>query len=599
MKINRKNHVFKAIICGMSFLHSFSLNAQSASQTLPSAPEFAQTDDNGVDLFSGNSSKILNLGSIGSGNSKLDYTEFWNSGGLQNSLSGFIDVSVNDVNLNVEAMVHDGGYSKKFIKIKDLNSIMPNSIIGLYVQAYGKFESLIISSDGTSWVLTKSNGEKLHFGSPPGVSASGFCSASTLACGSLLLDRTLPNGVRVDYTWDVNGSLVRPLSVSNNLGSKIVLSYGFPNSWSSITPYALIQQQFVSRVDFFNLAKSKTPLFSINRYLNGYGNVYLGNSWQDVTIVTPSGSQWRLYGDNAFGVEMIKTPDSQDFNITFNSGTAEKKVNNRGVVSSYSLSSSAGPQGTANVGTMTKVTADGAVWKYNFNIMRSKVIYIPDISSFVDPNGNETYYDSKASVINKITFPEGNSKRFYYDARTNLTSIYEDPKAGVNAPAMSRSYVYSTDCLNSITCNLPTSETDNRGNSVVYTYDSTHGGILTETSPSVKGIAPVKRYHYAQRYAWVLNGSGGYSQAASPVWLRTEERTCQTSATIGDACQGGSSDEVITTYDYGPDSGPNNLLLRGVVVTIGSQSLRTCYTYDARGNKLSETKPLGTGGGCP
>jgi YD repeat-containing protein len=46
---------------------------------------------------------------------------------------------------------------------------------------------------------------------------------------------------------------------------------------------------------------------------------------------------------------------------------------------------------------------------------------------------------------------------------------------------------------------------------------------------------------------------------------------------------------VLTTYDYGPDSGPNNLQLRGTVVTADGQSLRTCQSYDANGRKISET----------
>jgi hypothetical protein len=112
----------------------------------------------------------------------------------------------------------------------------------------------------------------------------------------------------------------------------------------------------------------------------------------------------------------------------------------------------------------------------------------------------------------------------------------------------------------------------------------------------------VKRYSYVQRSAWILNGAGGYVKASSPVWLKNDERTCRTSATVGNACSGGSADETVTTYQYGTDSGPNNLLLRGVMVSSNGQSLLTCYAYDAQGNKISETKPLGTsgaGGTCP
>jgi hypothetical protein len=70
-------------------------------------------------------------------------------------------------------------------------------------------------------------------------------------------------------------------------------------------------------------------------------------------------------------------------------------------------------------------------------------------------------------------------------------------------------------------------------------------------------------------------------------------RTCRTTATVNGACAGGAADEVLTAYEYGPDTGAvgNNLMLRGVAVTADGQTLRTCYGYDRDGNKISETKP--------
>jgi hypothetical protein len=58
-------------------------------------------------------------------------------------------------------------------------------------------------------------------------------------------------------------------------------------------------------------------------------------------------------------------------------------------------------------------------------------------------------------------------------------------------------------------------------------------------------------------------------------------------------------DETLTTYDYGPDSGPNNLWLRGVVVTAGGVSPRTCYAYDKWGNRISATSPRAGLTSCP
>lgn len=116
-------------------------------------------------------------------------------------------------------------------------------------------------------------------------------------------------------------------------------------------------------------------------------------------------------------------------------------------------------------------------------------------------------------------------------------------------------------------------------------------------------MSPQKRYEYAQRYAWVKNSSGSYVQAATPVWVKTKERFCKTTAASGASCAGGASDEVVTDYDYGPDSGPNNLQVRGVIVTATNssgvlESQRTCYGYDVNGRKISETKPAANMGAC-
>ena len=131
---------------------------------------------------------------------------------------------------------------------------------------------------------------------------------------------------------------------------------------------------------------------------------------------------------------------------------------------------------------------------------------------------------------------------------------------------------------------------------------------MTETGPAVTsinaagaavpGVRPQTRYTYAQAYAWIKNAAGAYVQASSPIWVLTSKRFCKTGAASGAGCAI-AGDEVITTYEYGPNSGPNNLLLRGTVVDSAGLKLRTCMTYDWQGNKISETKPMGTSTSCP
>ncbi|HMC92255.1 MAG TPA: DUF6531 domain-containing protein [Allosphingosinicella sp.] len=204
------------------------------------------------------------------------------------------------------------------------------------------------------------------------------------------------------------------------------------------------------------------------------------------------------------------------------------------------------------------------------------------------PNGA---WNLEKVLPSQVTRSEGDIDVFSYDARGNIIAKTTTPKPGSGLASIVVSASYPDPCTNVVTCNKPDYAVDANGNRTDFTYDATHGGVLTETGPAdASGVRPVKRHAYAQRYAWIKNSGGGYSQAATPVWVKTEERTCRSSATVGNACAAGSSDEVVTSYDYGPDSGPNNLWLRGLVVTADGQSRRVCYGYDRDGNKISETK---------
>jgi YD repeat-containing protein len=211
------------------------------------------------------------------------------------------------------------------------------------------------------------------------------------------------------------------------------------------------------------------------------------------------------------------------------------------------------------------------------------------------------------TLLQSYTDPEGIKVAFTYDNWRNVTKAVRSAKPGGGLPDQVTTATY--DCTYPISCAKPTSVTDPKGYTTNYTYDPVHGGILTESDPpDASGIRPAKRSAYVQRYAWVSNGTGGYVHAAAPIWLLATEKTCRSTATVGDSCAGGANDEIVMTYDYGPDSGPNTLLLRGTAVTavtpnaagtLVSTTLRSCYGYDAQGNKISETKPRANLAVCP
>lgn len=262
--------------------------------------------------------------------------------------------------------------------------------------------------------------------------------------------------------------------------------------------------------------------------------------------------------------------------------------------------------------SMTMIDPNGGTFKYApvTDYSTGKTSYYT-----IDQLGHTTNVDTYGGFDMLFTLPEGNKVQPLYNTRYAQvgntfiakpgTSLSDITQGAATFPTPNSTGSAYSPCDNPITCNEPLTVTDGNGNVTTYTYDSTHGGVLTETSPANgAGVSAVVRHAYAQKYAYIKNSGGTYSAAATPIWLRTEDRSCNTTATVSGACAGGSTDEVVTSYDYGPASGPNNLLLRGKAVTAWDPvtssylTLRTCYTYDWMGNKVSETSPRANLSSC-
>jgi hypothetical protein len=281
-----------------------------------------------------------------------------------------------------------------------------------------------------------------------------------------------------------------------------------------------------------------------------------------------------------------------------------------------------------------QTTANGDVWVYRYDNGDSPLDVPVEPGQkratgggVTDPMGLETYANYINGVVStvatpaglltykfngltpqKLTYPEGNSVEYIRDNNFNLLSRIEHAKTGsqLQDKIVSQTFpdaaVLPTNALCTAAsprlCDKPITRTDERGGVTDFTYDPAHGGVLTETGPAINGVRPQTRYSYVQRYAWILNARGSYSHAAAPIWLLASKSICKTGPASGNGCAL-AGDEVVTTYDYGPDYGPNNLLLRGVVDDSTGAALRTCYTYDDRGNKLTETKARAGLTSCP
>lgn len=190
----------------------------------------------------------------------------------------------------------------------------------------------------------------------------------------------------------------------------------------------------------------------------------------------------------------------------------------------------------------------------------------------------------------KITAPEGNAVRYVYDNQNNIKEQWTDPKSGPGPTStlVEASYNLSL-CASIQVCNRPVWIKDERGAQTDFTYDPTHGGVLTVTKPAgPNGVRPQTRYTYGQFTARYYQ-NGALQPAAAPVWRLTQTSTCMTLATCV-----GTADEVVTTYAYEPSAVANNVRLVSTTTRAGDNSLSatTTYAYNARGDVTAIDGPL-------
>lgn len=485
-------------------------------------------------------------------------------------------------------------------------------------------QDVIVTSDELSYTFLDLLGPQATLTSSGGYATltrttvgSDFYFTLTTADGTVVVSRpfagtgrasaasvTKANGARYDMSYDALGPSGAPRlrSVTSNAGYALLLEY-LPNSGTN---------SFVSKACVINLTTTILPANSICP--SGSTSVSYAYTGQLVSSETDaSGAVWPFSSTFthilAPFVETYKLPGASTPYLTVSYDYIDSyklavtsQVFADGHRYDYSWSVINGSQAgddpialvpfgyTENGTNPTSVSVDA----YRPNAFVPPKVS-PGPSVITDALNRTTTMDwclrtCSKPLLHSKTLPDGMKATYLYDIYDNVRQTTIEPNSGSSLAPIVTSATF--DCSNMVWCNKPTSTTDGRQNTTTFTYSSVHGGILTKTSPAVDGVTPQTRYSYTARYAWSLNGSGGYIQAASPIWLLTQESFCKTGAPsasgVGCAVAG---EEVVTTYDYGPDSGPNNLLLRGKVEDTGGLSLRTCYTYDNLGRNISETAP--------
>jgi len=469
--------------------------------------------------------------------------------------------------------------------------------VGTYEPAAIGGEALVFTGAHTTgtFTFTDADGTVLTFNQPQ--------------TGLMLTTWVAPDGTKLDYYYGTNRR-----SIVSNRGYALLMEYGAVPGGTALTKACAVNLAIVyaaplsacpagaQTVTYSYTAGATAPLLTSATNAAGQTTTYSYNSREHLDCV-------KLPGQSVCQVQNVYGTCVRDPALTYDPPglSLEDPVRSQTTATgeTYTYPFPASPQcadpNSPHMGASSSMTVAGTAT----TTLELTSSGLP--TSITDPlNRTRTMlYEGAWNVLNEVTqlqsmtLPEGNQVVYAHDARGNLIESRMKAKAGSGLADIVGTASYPASCTSPKTCNKPDYVIDARGNRTDYTYSNVHGGVLTETQPAVNGVRPQKRYTYAQRYAWIKTSGGAYAQAATPVWVLNQESICRSGAASGAGCANGSSDEVVTSYDYGPDTGPNNLLLRGIVVDSGGLSLRTCYGYDAQGNRISETKPSAGPTSCP
>jgi RHS repeat-associated protein len=536
-----------------------SITAQRAhAQAVVAPPVRSSVDGNGVDLFLGTINVSSPAVSVGQGDSALEFQRYWRGSGWADPLTVALNKGGSTIVVNL------GGASDSF-------SVSGSS----YTPTEGNGATLSFNSGTNVYTYTRSDGTVVLFNknlSPNAYSGTNEGRAASIS---------YPSGVKLSLGYESGNMclsstpIYRLTGAISNFGYSVGITYqadfleGYPTdalSWLTPTGYTVS-----------NLARpGQYSLLQFNVTASG------GYSYQSYIDNAGRTTVFRTNGPQMLG---IKRPgsSSEDISISYagGSGTRVTSVTTAAGTTNYSASDSGG------VRTVTATDPGSHSTVYTFNIASNRM------TSMTDPLSRITtwQYDAEGRVT-RVTQPEGNYTQTTYDARGNLTERREVAKSGSGLADVVVSASFQSTCSNAATCNQPTSTTDARGNVTDYTYDSTHGGVLTVTAPAPASGAtrPQTRYVYTALQAYYSNGSSIVA-SGQPIQKITSVSTCKTSA----SCAGGA-DEIKTVIGYGPQTSGvgNNLMPVSASDGAGDGSLTatTNVGYDDVGNTLTVDGPL-------
>ncbi|MFC4307532.1 hypothetical protein ACFPN2_00420 [Steroidobacter flavus] len=566
---------------------------------IPQPPERVVVDENNVDVSSGDYSLTRQDLSIGSAEYGLTLATSWSMTGASDSFSGMLEVNT-----------YGQWNTSKTIKASWGNNTWVFENYSVSSRAGDGATLATILPSGSGYTLTMSNGTIVTYS----LLTPGYfhCPNDGIPCYWWYFPTNVvyPNGLVVVPHYRVFlGSILFQLriqSVTNSAGYQIKFTYA--SDTISDTP---------STHSAWTRRTSATAINNAFEYCDPEADsCNLSGDWPSVSYASSAGvhtvtdalgrTTQYTWGPTYY---RVKTPASPTDNIQYT--IAFFTVNNEPV--RRVTAATRGPNTWTYSYALLGTYHPGQITTTSLSPLGKQKVYVAgygdyagELYSVKDPINRTTSFSAcrgtsggisyRSIDVYSVTAPEGNSIVRTCDPRGNVTSVTRKAKAGANLQDLVTTATFADICTNANekTCNQPTATVDARGAQTDYEYDPAHGGVLKERLPAVNGVRPERRYDYEQKYAYVKNSAGVLAPAATAVWVPTRISECRTT----NSCSGGA-DETVTTYEYGAEGTVNRLLVRGKVVTAGGVSLRTCYSYDRLGNRISETTPRAGSATCP
>ena len=486
-------HVRFMALAICSLLACFAMPSAAQAQT---QPKFRTLDENGVDLVQGDLVVSFAEGSIGSGEGTLT---------LMRMISSPQSTGVSQWDrISLVATP-----TTKSVTVGFTTDTFPGA------EARGS----ILTAGPAGYEYRTPDGTVIFFGYSAPASGGGttnLCDGSGTQPSCIAYPNTItsPDGKTVSLTYEEFQNCVPvtppgqfpdpsdPLDCTYTYDlTKVRNSYGYSITFEGTGAL------------FFNEAVSlTTPQASIS---------YAYPSSGIVDITDTGGRVWRVTANGTTVAIRRPGAPANTTSYTFASGKVTS-VTNEGVTKTYSRS----VVGSTATMTVTNPLSQQTVITSNLTVGRP--------TSVRDALNRTTSYQYDAgSRLTRVTQPEGNYTQFTYDGRGNITETRQVAKSGSGLADILTTAGFDAICANPKTCNEPNWTRDAKGNQTDYTYDATHGGVLTVTAPAptTGATRPQTRYSYT-----LLNGEHrltGVSQCqtgTAPSCLGTAD---ETKATIG------------------------------------------------------------------